>query len=836
MKPERIDYDALLESLADGVDLDWDAIARAAVTDQDRRRYGNLRLVAKMAELHRTFAGDAGDEALTVTLDRPATPREMWGHLEVGDRLAGGSFGDVFMARDPQLDRDVALKLLRPSARRPLERLLDEGRTLARVRHPNVVTVYGADVREGRAGLWMELVKGRTLSAWLQTHGPMGPGEVRSVGLDLCRALAAVHAAGLVHGDVKAQNVMREDGGRIVLMDFGSGHAQGADSRSGTPLYLAPEVLKGQPATPRSDIYGLGVLLFNLLTGSYPCVADDVENLKAAHAEGGRVYLRDVRPGLPSALVDAIERSLEIDPAKRFSSAGEMERALTASAIPDGTRGFHRPPKLAIAGALALAALLALIVLLPRTSNSLGPGEALAVLPFVDPSIDDAAAAPDHLIAGLTADVIRELQRFDVDVKRAKPAQPVAAAGLGPIGERLGAAALLRGEVRRTGTRINVHVVLARTDGAELWSQDYGSDEPGLPMLAREIAMGVKDAIGAEPRATAPAPSRQTNYRAYTAYLRGRALAETREPKALMRSLEYFNEATRLDPQYAEPWAGKADTYTALGVPAFGPLTPLEARRLAKEAALNALERDPDLAEAHTSLAFMAYFHDWDWAAAETRFKKALELNPSYALAHHWYADYLTAMGRPREAAAEIARAYVLEPLSILIHRDIAWHMFFERRYDDAIAHLEGTLAMDPGYRAARTLLARCLTERGRYTEALEHLRAADSGPSSSVTLSFVAYVQAASGDRAAAEQSLRTLAAARDYVPPYYIALVHAALGDHDRALSTLERAMREQDSTMVNLNVDPRFDRLRGDPRFDTLVARMRFPGSRPVSPIGQ
>ena len=331
MKPERVDYQALLESLADGVEVDWAALDTGATTDRDRRRYRNLRLVARVAELHRTLVVDDNEPTLRPSgPGRPGSPGSpgsndgyllatpgTWGHLDVQERIAGGAFGDVYLARDPHLNREVALKLLRldASTAQPPDRLLDEARTLARVRHPNVVTVHGADVRDGRAGLWMEFVHGRTLESWVQTHGALGPGEAATLGVDLCRALAAVHSAGLVHGDVKTQNVMREDGGRTVLMDFGAGRVQGADvvALAGTPLYLAPEILAGGPATPRSDIYSLGVLLFHLLTRAYPYSAADLDGLRAAHADSSRAMLRDLRRTCPtSSCAPSIARSNRI--------------------------------------------------------------------------------------------------------------------------------------------------------------------------------------------------------------------------------------------------------------------------------------------------------------------------------------------------------------------------------------------------------------------------------------------------------------------------------------------------------------------------------------------
>lgn len=834
MKPERADYDRLVESLADGVPLDWAAISAKAATERDERRYRNLRLVARIAELHRTIAlaneaseaNEAEDSPPEVS-DGVAPPPAAWGHLQIIKRLAIGSFGELYLAHDPQLNRDVALKLLRrgTSNQPSTARLLAEAQTIAKVRHPNVVTVHGADVRDGRAGLWMELVNGRTLETWLLDNGPLGAGETVAIGQDVCRALAAVHAAGLIHGDVKAQNVMREEGGRIVLMDFGAGQVQGTPAAAaGTPLYLAPEVLAGAPATTRSDMYSLGVLLFHLLTNRYPCFAADIDGLRAAHAQGARVRLRDLRPDLTGPLVDAVERALEPDPAMRFATAGTMERALV------GATSQARPSiriSSKVAALIGVAALVALVAALPRISRvAWGPNiDSIAVLPFSAP-VDDELV---HLLSGLSSDVARELQRFDLEVRRAPSA--ATASDTATLERRLGADAILHGSSSRADGRARLRVTVVRAGASPLWSADYALESGTLPSLARTIAQEAASALRAGVRSGAPAPGHQANSRAYDAYQRGRVLSEKRTPSDLMRSLEFFKQAAGLDPGFAEPWAGMADAYTALGVPPFGSLRPLEARRLAKQAALEALDRNPSLPEAHTSLAWGAALYDWDWNVAETRFKRAIDLNPQYALAHHWYANYLTDMGRFTEALAELERAQALEPLSLLIHRDFGWVFFCSGRYDDAISQLRDTLSRDPAYAAAITLLARSLAAKGQYDEALtelEKVRPPDISAGS--YLSFRGYIEAAAGN-ARAQQTLSELheVAKTEYVTPYYFALIYTALGQRERALAELERAYLEQDSTLGSVNVDPRFEPIRGNPRFQALVTKMRFPPAR-------
>ena len=823
MRADRVSYQALLESIADGGAVDWTAVEQQATTEAERRRYRNLRLVARVTDLHRSI-GDTEDEPTQTQPSTPPSKLERWGHLEVAERLAGGAFGDVYRAHESHLDRDVALKVLRlrGTLRGTFDRLLSEARILARVRHRNVVEVYGADVHDGIPGLWMELIQGRTLESWLETTGALGPVEVQGLGKDLCQALAAVHAAGLVHGDVKAHNVMREDGGRFVLMDFGAGRAAGKyQAAAGTPLYLAPEVLAGEPPTAQSDIYSLGVLLFHLLTRRYPFAGDDLDTLREAHANGNRLRLRDARPDLPEGLVHEIERAVDPDPARRFATAGQMEMALADVAQPSARQGRTWPLGWVAA---ALIAISVMGLAIARTLWSPGRVEhfsSLAILPMVSAT---GAAVDDDALNGLTGDLVRELQRFEVLVKRATPLRSRS----GGVPPRIVADGSIR--LSSSADRRKVEASVLRADGSALWSFEYDSSADRLPGLGRRISEDVAAAIGARPREGAPSPARQTNYQAYAAYQRGRALWEQRTPASLSRSVDYFKQAAALDPQYAAPWAGMADAYIALGVPAFGPLPPLEARRLAKESALKALEIDPNLAEAHTSLAFTAFLHDWDWDTAQTRFNRALQLNPQYALAHQWYAEYLNEMGRFDQALDEIHMAQTLEPLSILIHRDIGWHLFCQRRYDEAIQQLRETLRLDPEYAPAHTLLARALAANAQYEEALGELARAKN-LSRGAYLSFLAFIQAAAGDKARANASLRELRGleATTYVSPYYLALIYTALERRDEALSELERAYQEQDSTLVSVNIDPRFDPIRSDPRFESLIKRMRFPTTR-------
>jgi len=355
--------------VSDGQAVDWENAERSMTDREDRRVIRHLRVVQSLAEAHSTPGDQTTDFVDGTVTSACVTPDiERWGRLEIREQLGQGSFGQVFRAWDANLQHEVALKLLLPPSKgRTLdeEEFLKEGRMLARLRHPNVITVHSAEIHDGRVGISMELVQGSTLSELLHERGRLGAREAALIGVDLCRALAAVHGAGLVHQDVKAENVMRGDGGRILLMDFGAGRElkelMGSDSSgiSGTPFYMAPEVILKREATPRSDLYGLGVLLYHLVTRGFPVQASSMRALAKMHEGREARLLRDARSDLPEAFVKVVERALAWDPERRFGSAGEMEQALADAPLSPAQPGRHRfarSPALAVAALFMIAA------------------------------------------------------------------------------------------------------------------------------------------------------------------------------------------------------------------------------------------------------------------------------------------------------------------------------------------------------------------------------------------------------------------------------------------------------------------------------------------------
>ena len=391
-------------SISDGALIEWEKVAGQVAGEEDSV-LKELRVLEQIAKFHQTaqeggagVAGSAGDE--------PPDART-WAHFLILGRIGRGSFGNVYRAHDTKLQCDIALKLMRDGrdSRANVARVLKEARLLARVRHPNVVTVYGADQIDGRVGLWMELVRGTTLEDLLQRQGTFGAREASVVGLDMCRAVAAVHRAGLIHGDIKAHNVMREEGGRNVLMDFGAGkdldldflyaYVGGSDDFAGTPLYIAPEVFSGSPRTKVTDVYSLGVLLFRLMTKRYPVEGQTRAAVEEAHRRGARVHLRDARPDLPEEFITIVERALDPDPRRRFQSAGAFETAIARFLGAPAENG-HENETWRRAVPIALAAVAAGIVI--------GTPVWLATRDRATPAVPAAAAtAPVTAPSGATA-------------------------------------------------------------------------------------------------------------------------------------------------------------------------------------------------------------------------------------------------------------------------------------------------------------------------------------------------------------------------------------------------------------------------------------------------
>jgi TolB-like protein/Tfp pilus assembly protein PilF len=860
---------SLAESIADGSAVDWE-VAQTHATDEDRRVIRQLRVLAELATLHRSLPLDS-TQSFLLTEKAGAAPVPgigTWGHLVLLERLGGGTFGEVFRAWDPQLEREVALKLLRgeTSADDPRSsRIAREGRMLARLRHPNVIAVHGAVVNNGRIGLWMELVRGATLEQLVQQRGPFSAREAALLGIDLCRALAAIHAAGLIHRDVKAQNVMREEGGRIVLMDLGTSRESAEpgshplSDMAGTPLYLAPELFEGAPASVRSDIYSLGVLLYRLVTGSFPVRATQMENLRAAHASGDAAPLRDARADLPTAFVRVVDRAIARDPEARYATVGALEadlaRALDGSAAqaPAAERRRGLPWRTGLL-ALGVVAVIGLTLLLWRldagrpSAPAAAPIRSLAVLPLANLSGDPSQ---EYFADGMTDELISMLGRVDglsvisrTSVMRFKNGKTP----LPEIAKALNVGTVLEGSILvvpgRSGAdgstrrlRINARLMRAGTD-TQLWSRTFEQDVSDVFRLQSEIAAAVANAVDLRLTQAQQSMLEQTsgtggrqggqNPDVFDLYLRGRYHWNMRTREGFMRSILYFREALDRDSEYARAHAGLADAYILLGI--YGMIPRREADTQASASAAKALAIDPTLAEAHTSHGHIRSLR-FDWAGAEAAFKRALDLRPSYATAHHWYSVYLSQVGRLDEALAEIDKAMALDPLSSSVMGQRGVILLLTRRYDEAIAQIQRSLQIEPTFARAHMVLAEAYAHRGAYDQALAETELARGLGGAGVELTAdIGYILAVAGRRDEAVKVAEQLAAqygsGQDGAATG-AATVYAGLRDVERTMEWLERAWEKRDPAIADLKVDPRFDGVRADARFVALLKRAGLAG---------
>jgi TolB-like protein len=843
MSAERAALDALIESVADGEPVDWQALDAAAPDEPSRRRLRHLRLVAGIAEVHRTLPDDVEARTPLPPLAQFHDRFPRWGHLLLLDRIGEGAFGEVYHARDPWLDREVALKLVRPSGAGDVSsmRALKEAQALARVRHPNVVTVHGAHLHDGRVGLWMELLRGQTLEQLLAARGPFDAAEAASIGRDVCGALAAVHAAGLIHRDVKAANVMRDADGRTVLMDFGAGEALEMPTLrsrlAGTPLYLAPEVHRGRPATVQSDLYAVGVLLFRLVTGEYPVQASSLDDLRAAHEQGERRRLQDLRPGLPAAFVSVVERAIDPVPERRFANASAMQTALAelqGPAVPVPGSRFRLTSWRVLATAAVLAVAIGSGIWAWRgrgreaSPADLGHVSRLAVMSFQNESPDEAAAyLADSVPQGL-ASLLGEfgavkvipwtyMKRFDA----------ASSTSLKDVAERTGADVIVQGSVQRipsaspNGARsihVNVQVFHAGT-GTLLWRDSFEREIGDFfalqAAIARQVASRINVVLGRREEMLL-SRTRHVSSDAMEDYLKGRDLLETNMD--VTGALKLFLQAVGKEPEFAEAYAWLSSCY-ALQSAYFEEVPSEVALQRALEASNRAIQIDPNLAEGWSTRAFARFTLEWNWPGAEADFQKALELGPQSVAVLGDYSNYLANRGRTDEAIAAARLGEDHAPMSVAASRAVGWALYMARRYDDTIQQLRHGLTIEPNHKPSHTLLGRALMLTGRTSEGLEELQQWG-------TLGMRAAAFAQVGNRA---EALRLLDEARSATPPedpYHVALVYVALADAPSALDALEQGYRERTSAMVTMGVDPMLDPIRSEPRFQALLARMRLP----------
>src|SRR5687768_3301844 len=851
------------------------------------------------------------DNSHSSNSDSDDSPPEYIAHYRILRRVGKGGMGEVLLGEDTkQHGRKVALKVfpdeLTPSENR-LRRFRQEARAILALNHPNILTVYEIGEAGEKYYIATEYIEGETLRQCLW-RDPLKLDEALGVAIQVTMALEAAHAAGIVHRDIKPENIMlRQDRfvrDRIVkVLDFGLAkltdrEASGADPDAvtipitetnpgiimGTTGYMSPEQAQGETIDTRSDVFSLGVVLYEMIAGEPPFKGRTDSHTRVSIIDHEPTPLTQHVPNVPRQLERIIAKTLAKDRFKRYQTVTDLKLDLeqlrdelhVESSTGTGTRRDNEPamhtsaerttptrtrsqietvtdeavqvstaststrPRHALwmvystLGVLLCGIIVAAIVYFTRRP---APINSVAVLPFINDSKDPNV---EYLSDGITESIINSLSQLpELKVMSRNAAFRFKNSNLDPldVGRNLNVGAVLTGRLVKLDDRFVIKAELINVaDGSQLWGDEYNSSLSDLFSVQDAVSKKISQSLrlrlsGADEQKLAKRYTHDAE--AYQLYLKGRYFWNKRNEEGFRNGIEYFKRAEEKDPTFALAFSGLADSYALLCD--IGVVRPRDEMPKAKAAAQKAVDADPSLAEAYTSRAFVKLAYDWDWLGAQNDFQQALKLNPKYPTAHQWYASYLMQMGKFSFAKAEIEEAHKLDPLSPIISSNTGLYSYYEHNYADAIARYKGLLQSDPGFWVARHYLALAYVQKGKHDEAIRELRslikAPESGPvpaeavaSDTEASASLGFAYAMAGKRAEAADIINKLQrlADRRYVSGLYFAIVYAGLKDNDRALEYLNKAYEDRHPGLVLIRIEPMFDSLRSDERFKQLVKR--------------
>jgi len=784
-------------------------------------------------------------------------------HYRIVEKIGAGGMGEVYRAHDPRLGRDVAIKVLPGAfAADPdrLRRFEQEARAAAALNHPNIVAIYDVGTWEyGTPYVVTELLEGATLRESLR-KGPLSVRKAIEVSSQIALGLAAAHDKGIIHRDLKPENLWLTKDGQVKILDFGLAKLLPEKVVSpdfttvtettstkvmGTLGYMSPEQVRGETLDHRTDIFSLGTVIYEMLSGRRAFQGATPADTISAILSRDPSELTANDQSIPAVVSGIVHRSLEKNPNDRFQSARDVAFALavTSATATTVSPGRGTTPGWKIATLAGLAVLILGLVWTWNPGNirrvfgsgsASGPIHSLAVLPLENVS---GNAEQEYFADGMTDELITQLASLNnvrvisrASVRRFRGTQQP----LSEIADMLHVDAVVEGSVLREGSRVRITAQLVQVEtDRHLWAHSYEGDVADVIRLQNEVARSVTEEIGAKLRPQAQQPAnaidRAVAPEAYDAYLKGLYFSAKLTPDGMQRAFENFNKAIRTDPSFAPAYAGLAESY--LWASGLSILPPQEALQKSEVAVAKALEIDPNLGMAHHALAWVKYAHDWDLPGAEKEFQRAIQLSPSNATAHLWYGMYLAQRKRTDESLAEMQRAKQLDPFSTIVNSLSMTPLLTSRDYNKLIEEASLGLRTDPNDGILNWLLTSAYEQKGDIAKAIDQQekQAITYGEDAQKAKQEFAAVRrefSARGERAYWLSRKKSLAPSSG-TDPFGTAVVQARLGETDATYANLEKAYEQRSTSMLYwIQMEPAFDRLRSEPRFQDLLRRTGLP----------